>query len=95
MRESGSLWQDASAEAGLSGEEQERLALAIEVDEGLGEELTYLLGHLRADLSASFLRAFVDRMPPDDQLDSAAFAIQPALESVLIPSADAAGRRDA
>src|SRR3954447_2272317 len=91
MSEAESWWQDVSGEARLTGDEQERLALAIEADEGLGEELTYLLGHLRADLSACFLRAFVDRLPPDDELDNAAFAVQPALQSVVIPPPEAPG----
>jgi hypothetical protein len=95
MSDIDSLWRDVSDEAGLTGEEQERLALAIEADEGLGEELTYLLGHLRADLSACFLRAFVDRLPPDDELDSAAFAVQPALQSVVIPPPVAIAERHA
>jgi hypothetical protein len=92
MSEAESLWRAVSGEAGLTSEEQERIALAVEADEGLAEELTYLLGHLRADLSAPFLRAFVDRLPADDaQLDSAAFAIQPALQSVLVPPPEGPG----
>ncbi len=90
MSEGDSLWQDVCGEAGLTSAEQERVAFAIERDEGLGEELTYLLSHLRADLSAAFLRAFVDRLGADgDQLDSAAFEVQPALRSVLIPPPEA------
>lgn len=86
MSEGDSLWQDVCGEAGLTREEQAQLAFAIERDDGLGEELTYLLTHLRADLSAAFLRAFVERLPSDaDELESAAFEVQPALRSVLIP----------
>ena len=85
MSEGNSLWQDVCGEAGLTSEEQHKLGLAIEGDDGLGEELTYLLSHLRADLSAAFLRAFVDRLPTDgDGLDGAAFEVQPALRCVLI-----------
>jgi hypothetical protein len=86
MSEGNSLWQDVCGEAGLTSEEQHRLGLAIDGDDGLKDELTYLLSHLRADLSAAFLRAFVDRLPAHgDELDSAAFEVQPALRCVLIP----------
>ena len=56
------LWSEALAEARLSAEEEELLVRARDEDPGLGDELTFLVGHLRANLSGEFLRALVDNL---------------------------------
>ena len=83
MDDARELWRVAARRAELSDQEQERLAIAIEVDDDLGAELTYLLGHLAADLSGPFLREFVDELPADEELAAAGLSVLPALRNLL------------
>ena len=58
----GDLWNAALAEAKLSAEEEDLLFRARGQNAGLGDELTLLVSHLRANLGAEFLRALVDNL---------------------------------
>ena len=62
MGHDGDHWTEALAEARLSAEEEELLARARDEDPSLGDELTFLVAHLRANLSGEFLRALVDNL---------------------------------
>lgn len=62
MGDVGEPWAAALDVARLSDEEQKLLFDARDRDARLGDELTFLVTTLGTDLSAGFLRAFVDNL---------------------------------
>lgn len=77
------MWRSAAEDAALTGEEEALLMEACERDPQLATELTFLVGHLSANLGGAFLRSLVDHLGRDHGGDPGTSVLAALHETVL------------